>query len=1004
MKHRSLRTQVSTPETGIRKSIVKTIKIFLTTGVVALALSATAFAQVSPLPAVELNGNPYSNLEDAIAAIGDIDGTDVVVVNEDQTSTVPNAFSFLDITGTITLKGNENASNRVAIKTSSTGFDGRLLRMHGKTGETDALISIENLSFSGTADRISYSVGVTSIYNFDTAEIKNSDFTNNKSYAGGIFAVGAIHIDGGKVLRIEDTDFLSNTGEQRGAGSAQGGGLGTSDITSVSIKGIDSTLTFSGNIIKTTSSSTGTEASGGGFAYLLGGTFAPGGVDPSIDINLDNVEFKNNSALFETSALVVGEANVARGGGVFIVNDGNTNVGIKSTFTETLFSENKAIASNVGAAQGGAVFVSNEDTGTTLVFSNSTFIFNEASSNAQSSGGAVFISNDEETTNIDASFNNTLFRGNKVVTDSSLSDDYALGGAIYFSNKNGTGELEITDSSFIRNRAEATKLANTLGGNDYAAGGAIWTDSDMKITADTENVVFRGNTVVYSDGSGGTVTERNSIASGADVDYEANNGKMIFDYDGIKVDGTVTFSGDGTGGLALFDGNLFRLDGPITSEFTQHIAGDYDIQSGNFYSQVNNSKSSVAANNGTGTGTWKFGIGTTWSVDVRHANHDSLVAGIGVSNVGWGANLGGANTALEAGLFQHAIIRVVADDNDDSRAALFGEARGTALMSDIRNSALMMHRRDTVRLATTGRIDDNFLYYSMAGKSGCKTGCDISCSPKKQGGSIWANYVGRYGELDSTVGGQFDLTSHGVQLGVDLYADRCSQYGIMFGYERHESEQSSDKIEADDYYVGLYGAKRLANGYDVRAMFGYGRQNYDMTRYNNYFGLHRLDTSFDGDVFEANIELGRRFQLNRCLSYRPVIGLDYINNDIDGVNEGINGVNYHDNSLSQLALRIGTDLQLVRQRLTLGGGVYYSYQMLSDGDSIDSTVSYNGFSSRLRGCDLGNSTLTLNAGLSYAMNAKGTLSLFGGYTGDIYLDRDGTPMYHSGSIGLMYRY
>jgi hypothetical protein len=312
----------------------------------------------------------------------------------------------------------------------------------------------------------------------------------------------------------------------------------------------------------------------------------------------------------------------------------------------------------------------------------------------------------------------------------------------------------------------------------------------------------------------------------------------------------------------------------------------------------------------------------------------------------------------------------------------------------------------------------------------CEPTCDdVVCDPCDPcnkfdgfslGRSAWVNYIGRsnsYRSSYSNIGienGDWKIGSDGIQVGLDLFKTRLAQFGILFGYEGSVGTLRSDRMEADDVYVGIYGAKVFRNGSDFRAVYNFGSQDYNLRRLDPGLGLdwHTHLSNFSGNTHEVNLEFGKRIYSSNRVSYRPVIGLDLYINDWDGAQEDGNlstAIAYDNADYLQAFLRIGSDLQIKRGKLTFNSGLYYSYDL--NGDDVESRVfardgSALGFDRRitstLRGSDLGRSVLTFNVGSSYALSPRS--SVFGGFTGDAVLDRDGDGFQSIGYVGLQWKW
>jgi hypothetical protein len=317
----------------------------------------------------------------------------------------------------------------------------------------------------------------------------------------------------------------------------------------------------------------------------------------------------------------------------------------------------------------------------------------------------------------------------------------------------------------------------------------------------------------------------------------------------------------------------------------------------------------------------------------------------------------------------------------------------------------------------------------------CEVGCDTSCEPcdacdsHSFGGglllgtsaarSAWVNYVGRsndYRSSYSNIGltnGDWQIGTDGVQVGLDLYKTRKAQLGLLFGYEGSVATLRSDRLEADDVYIGVYAARVFRNGADFRVIYNYGSQDYTLRRLDPGLGLnwHAHNSAFKGNTNEVNLEFGKRIFSGRGWSYRPVIGLDLIINNWDGALENGNlstAVAYGDADITQTFIRFGSDLKYVKGNFEFNSGLYYSYDL--NGEELKSAVFArnntkrgfdNAISSTLYGSDLGRSVLTFNFGGSYGLSE--CTSVFGGFTGDAILDRDGDGFQSIGYVGLKWK-
>ena len=573
---------------------------------------------------------------------------------------------------------------------------------------------------------------------------------------------------------------------------------------------------------------------------------------------------------------------------------------------------------------------------------------------------------------------------------------------------------------------------------------------EMKV-ANTDNLTINGN--IIAEGTATTLTSNNSgklIKSHAGTltlngfnDFRGGVEIAAGTLDGdIGQRTSLAFTGNGTYVAGVRDLTLTSLDG--TSGTVEINWSDLTVESGSFGGIITGKAGLIKSGNDTLTlsGTNTYTGGTT--VTAGTLDFAGKMTGTTL-NVADGATVkfDGSKESTFSGNanFNSSGTLLVYGDADKNRPAMkgveFGSVTGlsdgllvgqgqftqwyfdTAAsavlwrllsnsdMSDARLGALLMHNRQAVWSATNERLNQ---HEPLTATTNYRAQCN-----NKTNNSVWGNYVGRSNKLQSSYNGfqneNWDIASNGVQTGLDLFNSRSGQFGVMFGYENQTSDLRNDQVKADDYYFGFYGARRFANGFDLRGFIGYGHQSYDLTRYGvSGPDIFRHTAGFDGDTFETTLELGRTLNFNRCFSIRPVIAIDFYNNDIAGVNEDGNvatAVNYSDTSLTQTFLRMGASANRdLWSRLSLTCSAYYSRQLASNGDKLrtgvfsQQTQIWNGLS----GSDLGNSVVTLNAGTQYYLNRTRTCALFGNYYADLYTDRAGSPAQHTAMAGLQWRF
>lgn len=704
-----------------------------------------------------------------------------------------------------------------------------------------------------------------------------------------------------------------------------------------------------------------------------------------------------------------------------------------TTVSGATFEANRVIATGISTGYirvlGGAIEASS---GITLEGWNQFTGNRVEATNGQAFGGALYV---DRTAFVLAGSQEVVIRGTSATDVTTFSSNRAVttadggmarGGAIAIMDGKAATMI---DAQFVGNSAEATRAGNALGG-------AIYTTGDLAITAENQNVVFQFNRTK----AGETETPNdihlvNVNITGEDpdpilslnavVDREIVLGGGVTGVGDIVVNdhnpvaggsqfGTVDFAETGT---TIVEGNFNVKAGTLkTAVVTETAAGAGPYKSNVFFRQWENEE---GENEG---GLVEIAADVTWTVDtsdVENGRREKVTVGEG----GWvSSGTTGADARL---LAQEALDRgntmyfglLTAGTGEDGEAVL-GVDTTKVHVSDVFVNTLLMHAANTMRNSVNGRIDHNFERFVPA-----TVGCGSVRSRKTccLGPSLWGNFVGRNTELDgktySTGAGatwqKAKITSAGVQVGADLLATDQAQFGLMVGGENSWNRLGSfDEVKADDYYFGLYGAFLFDNGFDVRGLFGGGFQKYDMKR------LQTLGTAadrgvfnsrFSGKTFEGTLEIGRRFHLRRShLSFRPVLGFDVFNNAVNGTVEyggsGNEGLTFGNMSLTQMFIRTGSDIQWTRDRLNLNGGLYYSYDLSSNGHLLRSRASQGETGNVVLGSDLGRSVFSFNVGANYYLNHAETVSLFGNYFGDYFTDRDGKPLGHTAIVGVQVRF
>jgi len=368
------------------------------------------------------------------------------------------------------------------------------------------------------------------------------------------------------------------------------------------------------------------------------------------------------------------------------------------------------------------------------------------------------------------------------------------------------------------------------------------------------------------------------------------------------------------------------------------------------------------------------------------------------SNVYFDTNTG-TISVTGGGIFTDITANIV-----DNQLRIFGTLRSSANMSDGFLAALSMHNRYAAWNNVRDRLISGGGYGSgYRGQAPCDPcgdacdPCDPVCGPVSGARSAWVNYTGRSDSYRSAFNAQdWKTSAEGVQAGTDLYRTNRTQFGVLFGYEGQRSYNAADRIKADDTSVGVYGTRVLRNGADVRGVFAYGWQDYDMTR--DHFGTVHA-SSFKGHTSETTLELGKRYRIG-AWSVRPAAAVDVFNNNLKAAQES-NGVAYGKASLTQTFFRFGTDLRYAAKRFTLNSGVYYAYDV--HGQKLSTQVSQGSYAPiALYGTKLGRELLTFNLGGEYQVSKN--FLVFGGYDGQYAVDSANDAVQSIGYVGAGWKW
>ncbi len=221
----------------------------------------------------------------------------------------------------------------------------------------------------------------------------------------------------------------------------------------------------------------------------------------------------------------------------------------------------------------------------------------------------------------------------------------------------------------------------------------------------------------------------------------------------------------------------------------------------------------------------------------------------------------------------------------------------------------------------------------------------------------------------------------GIMIGCDTMKMSGTRVGLVFGYYAPYLWQNADRVDADDYHLGLY-LHRNNFGTEMSGYLGYAHQEYRSRRYVamplDGYAAENYNGSTSGDSFFASVELAK----SRCTSsgciVRPLLGLDYLLTTQQGYTEkgsgdGAYALKYDKATFDQLFLRLGVHLKKDTGRSSGVIRLQYVYNAVGDmyPESVARFAAVSGSPvMNIRGVDLGHDYFNVGTGLNLLMNGS----------------------------------
>lgn len=899
------------------------------------------------------------------------------------------------------------------------------------TGSGTAFTTAANMTFDGNTAAVEggalYITGGADFTATNTLVFSSNTATINNG--------GAIYIDGSGFTASSDVTFTGNLSDNRGGAIYMTGG---SDID---FTGANATILFDQNL------ATGL----GGAIYIDGSgtTFNTAGA----------TTFDNNTATVSGGALAIISASdfVATNTLVFSSNtatsgDGGAIILQNSGSSFTTYSDVTFVGNAADSGNGGAVYM---HAASAIDFNNNDSIVLFQANSTSGGGGAAYITESTVfTTNADTTFyNNTAGSGGAlfIIADADFVSTYGTtfqdntatggnGGAVYLINA-GTA-FTVTDSIFTGNAADSG-----LGGAIYIGMASI-----TNLTAGSGDITFTGNTdssgandIHLAGGSlnlaganditfNGGLTDSGLVSiitkTGAGTVYLGGTtdlGSTVFNVNGgtanLMTTGTLSVDTLNTGASGTFDMNNSEIDA---------VAIDQLSNSGNLNIDVNatadtTDKITVAGTAtiiggtlgvnviGLVTGTETFGImeastltGTLDGVnllsgralltlDYSTANWIYLIANVLTTNysgiAGLSHNQSQVATALDTGsaiptVDLNTVLNTIDALSDANKKLAFNDLAGS-----IYANAMTVATLNTARDHTYAKIDERNLTFNE------------DCYECNKGvKSIWGHMYGASNKFDAdeNTPGNFKADSFGLVAGWDIYAPNKNEFvGIMIGHGEHKTKQVADKVDIEEFTLGLYGGS-FGEKWDFKGFAGVGHQKYEGTR-NIAFLSRTAKSNFDGYSFALDLEAGYKKSLKEAIELRPFVGIGFNYTAIESFNEtGADSVNLHTKKSDYVRteLRFGANLNNGKmERFD-----WYTEAMikaLPSGHRGEYKASFEDVRTNtmtIRGSDQGKALLALGLGGEYDVGKNWSL-----YT-NLRMQNSGSVQGYYGNLGVTYKF
>ncbi|MGL4942329.1 MAG: hypothetical protein ACRC46_03965 [Thermoguttaceae bacterium] len=224
----------------------------------------------------------------------------------------------------------------------------------------------------------------------------------------------------------------------------------------------------------------------------------------------------------------------------------------------------------------------------------------------------------------------------------------------------------------------------------------------------------------------------------------------------------------------------------------------------------------------------------------------------------------------------------------------------------------------------------------------------------------------------------------GFSFGLDRRIRHNATAGIMFNYNSARLKQDEDRVQGNDFGVGLYAGAMLGYYIELRSFLGCGFQNYESTRVfdTTFAGGNRQTASgrADGNSFGGSIEVARPLFFGLFI-FKPTLGIDftsYTRNAFTETGDAIR-MNVGRTTYTRVSPRIGATWEAgTMNRLAVTTRLFAGYNLGDDYITAQTQfATIGGPTQDIRSIALGRGFIDAGIGTRYYLNATRSMSLHG---------------------------